>query len=213
MMILVIVAVVVIIAALGGFMYLKAQQAAPIPTPSPAQIPTPTVEVATPTTAPSSPSAQTKADWATFTSTKLNGVSFNTYTIQYPLTWTPATTHTAIIDNYILTKGNYQIKIYQAAMGGNGCIFEGSVPEGPMQDLRKTPFTEIDTAGGMLLRRYVATSQNPAQTVFSFCASSDGTSWGSPTSVGAISYTAPSSPTDATLAEMDSILKTLVAKP
>lgn len=207
---IVIAIVVVIILAVGGMMYFKGQQAAvPAQTTVQSQDPTPTVEAATPTTAPSSPSAQTKADWATFTSTKLTGVSFNAYMIQYPLTWTPATTHTQIIDTYTLTQGDYQIKIYQAAMGGNGCIFSGSIPEGPMQDLRNTPFTEVDTAGGMLLRRFVATSQNPAQTAFGFCASSDGSSWGSPSSVGAISYTAPSSPTDATLAEMDSILKTL----
>jgi len=155
------------------------------------------------------PTASPEANWLTYTGTKLGSVSLSPYSIKYPATWTPKSTKTEITDSYTLTSGEYQISIYQAPMGGGMCIFEGVMPEGPASDLRTVKFVEIDTTEGVMLRRYLSTSAKPAGTAMDFCASSDGTTWGSPTQFGGITYKIPAAATGEKLLEMDSIIKTL----
>ena len=175
--------------------------------------PTPTPQAQNqiiPTTQPTSTPTQTKALWSTYTGTKLSGVSFNAYAIQYPDTWTPVHKAGDLTDTYTLTKGNAEIKIYQAPMGGGGCVFSGEMPQGPMQDLRNTKYTEIMTASGVVLRRFLSTNpNNGSKVVYDFCGTNNGTDWGTPTSFGMITYTSTASFLDADLSEMDAILKTL----
>lgn len=191
---------------LGYFLTMRSSdspsQATKTPTTSVSDTKAPIVVTPTPTTSP-------EANWLTYTGTKLGSVSLSPYSIKYPATWTPKSTKTEITDSYTLTSGEYQISIYQAPMGGGMCIFEGEVPEGPATDLRTTTFVPIETTEGVMLRRYLSTSAKPAGTAMDFCGSSDGTTWGSPTQFGGITYKIPVATTQEKLLEMDSIIKTL----
>ncbi len=208
-LVFILVGVIILLLGLGGGYLLKSQSSqTPLPINQVQNQPTATVPTAT--AAPT----QGKAIWETYTSTKLASVSFDAYLIQYPETWIPTHKADALSDTYTLTKGSAEIKIYQAPMGGGGCVFSGAMPQGPMQDLRNTKYTEIMTASGVILRRFLSTNpNNGTKVVYDFCGSNNGTDWGTPTSFGTITYTSPTPFVDADLSEMDSILKTLqVAK-
>lgn len=205
-LVFILVAIIILLLGLGGGYFLKSQETSQTPQSLNQTQNQPTSTLPTATAIPT----QSKAIWATYTSTKLESTSFNPYLIQYPETWTPFHKRDAITDTYTLTKGDAEIKIYQAPLGGSGCIFEGDVPQGPMQDLRTTKYTEVPIASGAILRRYLSTNQgNGTKIVYDFCGSANNKDWGTPTSFGAITYTSTSTFSDADLMEMDSILKTL----
>jgi len=208
-LIFVLIGIIILLVGLGGGYLFKSQMSSQTATITP-----PAQNQTVPTTQPTSTPIQTKAIWATYTSTKLTGVAFNPYSIQYPETWTPDHKAAALTDTFTLTKGNAEIKIYQAPMGGGGCVFTGDMPQGPMQDLRTTNYVEIATASEAVLRRFLSTNpNNGSKIVYDFCGSNNGTDWATPTSFGIITYTSSTSFQDADLSEMDSILKTLqVAK-
>ncbi len=150
------------------------------------------------------------ASWKTYTSEKLNWLSFSGYTLKYPQDWTlkeekiPATSSRVTI-----SKNEYSIVIYQAAMGGAGCIYEGDVPDGPYADLRNKEFTDIETSFGTLRRTYQTPFDTKTGAGYSFCQKSkDRNSYGSITTIGGLSYETPTNPDKIILEEMDNILKT-----
>lgn len=208
--IFILVGIIILLVGLGGGYLIKSQTSpkTPPPTPQAQNLTTPTSA-----TQPTPTPTQSKAALATYTSTKLPNVSFEPYSIQYPDTWTPKDLKNGATDTFTLTKGNLEIKIYQAAMGGSGCVFAGEVPPGPMKDLRSTQYTQVATGSDTVLRRYLNVNLENDTPTYNFCSSDNNTDWGTPTSFGGITYTSTAPFSDTDLEEMDSILKTLqVAK-
>lgn len=146
-----------------------------------------------------------------YSSTKLKDNSLLAYSISYPENWTKDTKRDAITDTFTLTNNGDTITIYQAPVGGAGCIFEGKVPVGPANDYTKTKFVEV-LANNITFRRVQEESKIPAETIYGFCSNnlSSQTTFGTPTLFGAISYKITSKNT-AALSEMDKIVATLKA--
>lgn len=203
MLLMILGAVVLLVGGLAAGYFLKGSSTTET-TPA-AKISTAPVATATPT-----PTADDTSTWLSYSNAKVKDLSLKQYTIKYPPTWTPGINHTDMTDSYTLTKGDYEIKIYQAPMGGSMCIFEGELPQGPATDLRTIKFTEVTTNEDVMLRRYVPATVTPTTTTtYNFCGTSDQTNWGTPTAFGAITYTVPTNVDEDTLTEMDAILKTL----
>lgn len=148
-----------------------------------------------------------------YTSTQLANNGLKAYSISFPPAWVKTVTHDATSDTLTLTQNGYSISIYQAAYGGGGCTFSGD-PQPMSEDMRNKPFVDIMSGIGQL-RRYQADAaqSKPGMVTFGFCQSTDGTSFGKPTSVGMITYQVPQSYAASFLTDMDAIIKTLtVAK-
>lgn len=150
------------------------------------------------------------ASWKTFATQKLKGNSLDAYSMQYPDSWTLTSSLTSFSDSRTLSKNDYSINVYQAAVGGAGCIFEGTVSDGPMNDYRNLKYVEVKTELGTLRRLIDPGAQkNDGKTIFSFCESNNNKDYGMPTQIGFISYTTPKNPDNAVLSQMDQMLKTI----
>lgn len=148
--------------------------------------------------------------WKTSNVTKLPETSFISYSIKYPNTWKSNEEKNETSNTFILSKGNYSIEIYQAPVGGSGCIFEGEVPEGPFGDYRNEKYTQIESEIEVFRRTKTKDPNSPNNILFSFCAKPKESEYFQiPTSVGGISYKVPLDYKDAVLTEMDRIISTL----
>lgn len=154
------------------------------------------------------PSSTQSAKMETFTSEKFSDLGIKGYTISYPSTWTyfEDRNDSAQTSKLTLSKDGYEFTIYQAPMGGGGCIFEGEVPPGPFTDYRNLDYIDLQASFGKI--RKVEEVENN-KTVYNYCQESSGgeNSYGSITSIGVISASAPINPSPATISEMDEILK------
>lgn len=149
------------------------------------------------------------SNWKSHTTTQLKDVSFKPYTIQYPEAWIENIKSDTSSYTLALAKDKHMLIIYQASIGGSGCIFEGEMPDGPYIDIRQVKFVEIDSNLGKLRRFESDTSQlDPNLTSFNFCLQANGT-YQTTTSAGNISYIVPKNYKPELLSEMDSIIETL----
>lgn len=92
---------------------------------------------------------------------------------------------------FMISKGDYELKIYQIATGGDVCNF--------------STFVDITTSEGIQFRRGGTT----VGTGFTMCSKTTNGKYGEPTSFGHISYKAPVKPDLTTLAEMDLMVASL----
>lgn len=142
-----------------------------------------------------------------------SGLSFNQYTVEVPQDWNANHTYENIgtpVDTLLITKGGYEIKIWQAATGGAICLFPGDTPfEGPQSTY--TIFTEITGTTGLVFRRSTTAGQSPSgKKGFTVCQKSE--AYGNfqlPTNFGHVSYTTPATPDEQILKEMDAIIASL----
>lgn len=163
------------------------------------------------------PSPSSPPSLIDFTSKKVAGLSFPSYRISYPSGWAAKDETDDVMSTFTLTKGNYEIKITQAPREGTQCIFEGVMPTGDegsfATDYTKSEYVEFSNKMGVFRR---VSSKTPQEaTLYTFCykmVNSENT-FGSPTVYGDIVYTAPSTPDETVLSEMDEIVKTLQAIP
>lgn len=172
---------------------------------------TPTPTIATQNTPSSPPSASPVQDitlkWESANIPKLKDSSFYSFNIKHPADWVAKASKNEVSQTLTITKGKNEIKIYQAPMGGGGCIFEGDVPEGPFSDYRNA--SHVDIKVGNLTIKRVEVGKNS----YAFCGNSTNSisTFGVPTLFGVISYEVESSNAEI-LAEMDKILSTLKAQ-
>lgn len=149
---------------------------------------------------------------------------FPPFSVEYPSSWTLQNEIRNIdgsreSSTILFTKGEYELRVYQAPVGGSWCIFEGQMPEGMYRDLRSTPYTQLDASIGIFRRikvnrAYYSDRQDLIS--FTFCSTNpkqqnDYTTYDSPTLIGEIVYTVPKQYDEATLQEMDSIIKSITA--
>lgn len=173
---------------------------------------TPTIAAQEQTTKEVTPTTTQVANLTKYTNPKMKDLSFPSFSLSYPEGWIKAEEKSDIMQSVTFTKGAYTIKINQGPMGGNMCVFEGELPEGPASDYRNTKYVEID-ANGIQLRRLVTEGQKGNTVTHSFCSNSTNskTTFGIPTMFGVITYTTPSTPDAKILEEMDGIIKSLQA--
>ena len=136
---------------------------------------------------------------------KSAGLSFDQYTLKAGDEWKVTREHQTTMDEkLILTKGGYQISIFQAATGGALCLYEGDPDfEGPSS--RFKTFKEMTTQDDRTLRR----SGEENATAFTVCQKYSDGSFGQPTNYGHISIKLPSDWNESGLEEIDSILASL----
>ncbi len=164
----------------------------------------------TPTIEPTAATSSSKLD-QTFTSEKLPQLSFMGYSLMYPADWTLSEQRsetTTPNSTVTLTKNGYVLKIYQAATGGAGCIYEGDVPIGPFSDYRINEYTDIVTSFATL--RQTETPSNGKMS-YSYCQkSSTEDSYGAPTSIGHVSLTTGVANSDPEImSEIEEIVKSI----
>lgn len=177
----------------------------------PTSTPTQTAPTPSPTTLPAV--TNIVEELQTLSLEKMKDLSFPGFTLQYPKTWAVKEARTELMANLTLTKDGNEIKINQGPMGGNRCVFDGTMPDGPANDYRDAKFVDINV-GEITLRRLIPTDLKPGKATYSFCSNSASskTSFGIPTVFGVITFTLPTN--DATtLSEMDNIVKSLKSTP
>ena len=134
-----------------------------------------------------------------------NGTSFKSYTVEIPVGWKDSHETTEVSDKLVLTKADSSVTIYQAAIGGGGCIYKG---DPPMQMAQQ--FTNyVDIMGKSASFRRSWNDDPSPKTAYSVCQKNTTENfYGSPTEFGAISISAHASD-NATLSEIDSIIASL----
>lgn len=150
-------------------------------------------------------------DWRTFTTSKVDGIAFNSFTFSHPQSW--AVTEKSENKNLIVSiyRNNYEISITQAAIGGAVCLFKDS-PDftGSSGDLRTKEYTEFETTSKGIMRRYFNSNQGEKST-FYFCQKETSSPYfATPTLFGGIVYYVPAKYDINIIKEMDSIVKTFV---
>ncbi len=139
-----------------------------------------------------------------------SGLSFTKYQISVPEGWTPShvtQNEGTWIDTLTVTKGTYELKIFQAATGGALCLYPGDPDfEGPSS--RYDLFVSLTTKDGIAMRRGTTNAVNGNKRGFTVCQKSTD-SYGQPTGFGHMSYTTPIVVDEATLTEMDEMVKSL----
>lgn len=141
-----------------------------------------------------------------------SGLSFTKYQITVPEDWTPnhqTTNEGTWVDTLVISKGPYQIKIFQAATGGAICLYPGDTPmEGPSSTY--STFVEIMTQDGNLMRRSSTSAGSGTTKGFTVCMKS--ATYGNfqqPTIYGHTSYTTPLTPESIILKEMDEMVRSI----
>ncbi len=150
-------------------------------------------------------------DLKTYTSQKVEGLSFPAFSLKYPQTWVASEQYVGkdlIVSVY---RNNYEIKITQAPVGGAVCLFKDSPDfQGSSGDLRSKDFTEFSTADGVIMRRYFNKNEGDKSTMF-FCRKEKDTPYFStPTDIGGIAYYVPAKFDNDILREMDEIVKSIM---
>ncbi len=161
---------------------------------------------------PSSPSPKTslmpsQAPYSkTISGGLAKGTSFTTYTLQLPAGWTDKRETTPeIIDKITLSKDTYSVIIYQAAIGGGGCIYKGDPPAQMAQNF--TDFVDISGNGGQFRRSW--NTSNNTHISYAICQKANDNSYGSITQFGKIDVVSPDPADESILKEIDGIIASI----
>lgn len=169
-----------------------------------------TAPTATPTESLPSPTITTTSQKTKTVKGGLSGeTSFKPYTIQVPEGWVDAheTTVAASIDKLTLTKNGYSLIIYQAAVGGGGCLYPGDKPTEMASTF--TDFAPI-TATDAQFRRSWNLPENGAKVIsYTICQKAPDNSYGNVTGFGVINAVSPNPANAVVLAEIDNMLASL----
>ena len=138
-----------------------------------------------------------------------DSTSFKPYTVKIPDGWTDTIEKTEITNTLKLTKGAYSMSIYQAPMGGGGCLYPGDADQVMAQNF--TNYYEIKTAANTFRLSYNKTGNQPGTIAYTVCQGNNGT-FGSPTSFGGISVKTPDPSDPNTMNEIYSIISSLTKK-
>ena len=137
------------------------------------------------------------------------GTSFKLVQIDIPAGWSEKRETTDITDKLIVTKGAYELSIYQAPMGGSMCVYPGDAEQ--MMSQKFSDFVAIQ-GGEFQLRRSWNKVGNPAGTIVYTVCQKNTDNFGSPTSYGAISIKTPDPSDAANMKDIDFMLSSLVTK-
>lgn len=154
--------------------------------------------------------SQLGKDWVKYVSPALGDVSLARFEINYPQNWKLLDESTEVVVNTTLYRDNYEILLYEAAMGVAPCIFSDSPAyEGYPADLRDKEYVELTTDEGLILRRYFKGNEGDKSKLF-FCGKWESEEYfGAPFKYGTITYRVPAKYDNDILLEMDAIVKTI----
>lgn len=199
--------IILLTAVLGAGYYIGTAKNKPEPTP----VITPTKAITLVTTIPtkeasSTPSPTAMEEKKILSGGLSSGTSFKKYTIQVPSGWTDKKEGTPeVIDKLTLTKEDYSFIIYQAAMGGGGCIYKGDPPTQMAQSFGN--YVEINGTAGVY-RRSWNTDVN-THISYSVCQKGNENSFSSATIFGKVDVVSPSPADEKILAEIDAMIASL----
>lgn len=149
-------------------------------------------------------------DLKVYTSKKVEGLAFKTFSLKYPQTWMLSEN---VGDNSLdvsIYRNNYELTISQKAIGGAVCLFSDSPAfEGSSGDLRNKQFSEFNTTLGTTLRRYFNVNSGDKSSMF-FCEKQvDGPYFQTPLTIGGLVYNVPAKYDADIIKEMDDIVKSI----
>lgn len=194
---------------IGGGYYLGRFDKEPDQTMSPNPQPTQAVMMqGTPETSPTA--TKTALEIKTVTAGGAKGTSFSQYIIEIPEGWNEKHEVTDITDKLTVTQGKYSLSIYQAPMGGGGCLYPGD-PDSQMAQ-RFTDFGGIDGNSGNFRRSWNKTGNPVGMISYTYCQRGDDGSFGNPTSFGAISATSPDPSEKDIIIDMNTMVSSLTKK-
>lgn len=194
--------IVLVLLVLGGLTYggyylgssKKNENVSPTPTPPAMQVTTEPNQI---TIVPAKPSTKTVKGGLTDGST-----SFKPYSVDIPEGWAEKVEKTDITHKLTVSKSGYSIEIYQAPLGGNGCIYKGDPPSDFTQTFNN--FVAINGNSAQFRRswntdgQYTICQKHPSEN-----------SYGSITTFGAIGAKAPVPQDSAIMTELDGIIASL----
>ena len=170
----------------------------------------PTPPTATPTIVPVSTTPEAKNTKTVKAGLAIKDSSFVPYAIDVPEGWTDVqeTTVAAGIDKLTLTKTGYSLTIYQAAIGGGGCLYPG--------DAEKTMATKFSNfkdiqANSVQFRRSwdQPIAEGTKTTSYTICQKTTDGSYGNITNFGVITAVAPNPENETILSEIDMMIASL----
>ncbi len=188
----------------------KKTSVTPSPTTSQVARHTQAAQKVTPTQTPIPSPSPTVSSKKTISGGLSGATSFSDYTVQVPNGWNDKKESTpGVIDKLILSKGDYVVSVYQAAIGGGGCLYPGDADAIMAQKF--TDFVGINGQENQYRRSW--NKDNSKSTIsYTICQKANDNSYGSPTKFGAISVQSPNPGDESTLAEIDSIIASLQKK-
>ncbi len=150
-------------------------------------------------------------DLKDYASAKVEGLSFNAFSFKYPQSWVVTEKKDDKSLDVSIYRNNYEITISQKAIGGAVCLFSDSPAfEGSSGDLRSKQFSEFNTTGGAILRRYFNANAGDKSTMFFCQKQSEGPYFETPLSIGGLVYYVPAKYDADIIKEMDDIVKSIV---
>lgn len=153
-------------------------------------------------------------DWQTYSTKKIAGLSFPSFSLRHPQSW--AITEKSVGGGLTVSlyRNNYEISITQAAVGSAVCLFKDSPPfEGSSGDLRNKAYIEFSLSDSLILRRYFNANAGEKSTFF-FCGKQESDPYfQTPLSIGGLVYTVPAKYDEGIIKEMDEIVKTIIPLP
>ncbi len=153
-------------------------------------------------------------EWRTFTSSTVDGLAFGAFTFSHPQSWAVSESSENGTLTVSIYRNNYEIKVYQAPVGGAVCLFKDSPAfQGSSGDLRNKDYTEFTTKSNLVMRRYFNQNEGEKST-FYFCdKEAEGPYFTTPTDFGGVTYYVPAKYDLNILAEMDKIVETFAPAP
>lgn len=135
--------------------------------------------------------------------------SFKPYTIQIPEGWVDAheTTVAASIDKLTLSKNGYTLIIYQAAVGGGGCLYPGDKTTDMATTF--TEFKDIAAVDSHLRRSWNQPEAGAKVISYTICQKTPDNAYGNITGFGMINAVSPNPANPSILTEIDSMLASL----
>lgn len=190
----------------GGF-YLGTQANSIAPTPSPTPEPTKAASAA-PTETRISPTPASQNTKPVKAGLAGDATVFEPYIIDVPEGWTDAreTTVAAGIDKLTLTKNGYSVTIYQAPMGGGGCIYE----EDAANEFSQLYTNYADINGKSAQYRRSWTESEGKSLTYAVCQKIEDGSYSVMSTFGAITVVSPNPANAAMLTEIDGIIASLI---
>lgn len=154
--------------------------------------------------------SQLGVDLKEYTSQKVEGLAFKSFSLKYPQTWALSEKKGEAGLEVSIYRNNYELTISQKAIGGAVCLFSDSPAfEGSSGDLRSKQYAEFNTTAGATLRRYFNANAGDKSTMF-FCEKqTDGPYFQTPLAIGGLVYNVPAKYDADIIKEMDEIVKSI----
>jgi len=151
-------------------------------------------------------------DWVEYVTSKIDALAYPAFSLSHPQSWAVKESSENGTLTISIYRNNYEIKIYQAPVGGAVCLFKDSPAfQGSSGDLRNKEYTEFTTKNNLILRRYFNQNEGEKSTFFFCDKEAEGPYFTTPTDFGGVTYYVPAKYDINIIKEMDEIVKTFTS--